>query len=370
MAQIPIPASPTVSAIYAWWAAQPEPPRPHLGASAIGRECSRELWYGFRWALAGEPVFDGRMRRLFNRGHREEPVMVEELRGIGYEVYDLDPATGKQFAFKAVAGHFGASLDGVARGVLEAPKAWHVLEFKTAGSKAFADLTKRGVQQAKPEHHAQMQVYMRLASLERALYLAVNKDTDELHSERLRLDAAAADALLAKAGRVIFAPEPLPRLSDDPAFWKCKFCAAARICHSTALPSVNCRTCLHSTPERDGVGRWSCALAPAGESIPESFAQHGCAEHRYIPALLSRWGAAVDAAEGWVEYRAADGLVFRNGASGPGSYTSAELHAATPALLRSSEFMAIRDQTGGVIVCGEANVAQVMGTPVSQRDGS
>ena len=62
--------------------------------------------------------------------------------------------------------------------------------------------------------------------------------------------------------------------------------------------------------------------------------------------------AAVDAseAEGWVEYKAADGLVFRNGPWGLTSFTSRELHAASPELLRHAEFMAIRAKHAGVIV--------------------
>ena len=39
-----------------------------------------------------------------------------------------------------------------------------------------------------------MQSYMHLAGLERAFYLAVNKNTDELYQERIRYDAEADSA--------------------------------------------------------------------------------------------------------------------------------------------------------------------------------
>ena len=45
-------------------------------------------------------------------------------------------------------------------GIPEAPKTWHVLEFKTHNSKSFAKLEKEGVQKSNPMHYAQMQVYM------------------------------------------------------------------------------------------------------------------------------------------------------------------------------------------------------------------
>ena len=47
--------------------------REHLGASAIGEECYRKLYYDFRWVKLqnAEP----RMRRLWARGHSEEEKM-------------------------------------------------------------------------------------------------------------------------------------------------------------------------------------------------------------------------------------------------------------------------------------------------------
>jgi len=348
MAALPAPKSQTVEAIYAYWAGQLDQPRAYLGGSVLGRECERQLWYGFRWATGGE-AFDGRMRRLFDRGQREEAVFVQELRAIGCTVHDVDPTTGQQFRFKSVGGHAAGGIDAVAVGVLEAPKTYHLVEMKTHNARSFADLVKKGVAAAKPEHFAQMQIYMRWANLERALYLAVNKDTDELYAERIRVDTAAGEQLEAKAERVIYAAEPLPRISEDAAFFKCKFCPASAVCHTALLPAVSCRTCLHATPEPDGDGRWSCAKW--GADIPLDAQRAGCESHLYIPALLARWGAVEDASEneGWVAYRAEDGLEFRNGPWGLTSFTSRELVAASPALIRHEDFMRIRGEYAGRI---------------------
>jgi hypothetical protein len=51
-----------------------------------------------------------------------------------------------------------------------------VVEFKTHSAKSFRKLVQRGVAEAKPQHWAQMQVYMQLTGLTRALYVAVCKD--------------------------------------------------------------------------------------------------------------------------------------------------------------------------------------------------
>jgi hypothetical protein len=332
----------TVTAMRTWWEQKLGRVSRRLGASQIGRECEAQLWYAFRWASKGEG-FDGRMLRLFDRGHREEAVFIAELRGIGAQVHDLNPQTGEQYEFTACGGHFVAKIDGAALKLPDAPKTWHVVGFKTANNKSFSDTKKKGVKDAKPEHYAQNQVEMRLADLTRTLYLMVNKDTDEVYGERIREDRQAQDALMAKAERIIFGAEPGPRLSSDPAFYKCKMCPAAQVCHGQRLAEVSCRTCLHATPERDGDGRWSCARRGRDLTLAEQ--QDGCADHLYIPALVT-WGEVEDANqdENWVSYRTRDGFVFRNGPRAVGSYSSKELNALPLDALRSEELQAIRVQ--------------------------
>lgn len=348
------PESLTKQAILTWWEKKPQRLSRRLGASILGQECERRLWYAFRWCASEK--FDGRMLRLFDRGQREEQRFIEELRGIGCKVQDVDPSTGEQFEFTGCGGHLVAKIDGVALGVPEAPKTWHNLSFKTINAKGFAALEKNDVAKEKPEHVAQNQIEMHLSQLTRTLYLNACKDDDSLHVERIRYDEAEGARLEAKAERVIFAPEPLPGIGADPAFYKCKFCPASKVCHTAQLPPASCRTCLHATPERDGDGRWSCAKW--GADIPAADAQRaGCEHHRFIPALLKRWGDATDAneAEGWVEYTAPDGYMFRNGAPGPDSFTSAELAGAgNPTTLRDGFVAQMRAEFGAKIIQQEA----------------
>src|SRR5665213_1060398 len=75
----------------------PSKHREHLGASIIGEECSRLLWYSFRWVKS--PDFSGRMRRLFNRGHNEEEKIIHILFKLGFFVKEIDPETNKQYKF-------------------------------------------------------------------------------------------------------------------------------------------------------------------------------------------------------------------------------------------------------------------------------
>ena len=198
MAPLPDTPSPTRDAIFASYEADRDDGfRPHLGASQIGKSCERALWYDFRWVTRSG--FPGRILRLFETGQLEESRIVRNLRRIGATVLEVDPETGRQWRVEAHGGHFGGSLDGVALGLPEAPKTWHVVEFKTHGLKSFRELVAKGVAEAKPQHSAQMRIYMHLTGLTRAMYVAVCKDTDDLHVERVRADADAAERLLAKA---------------------------------------------------------------------------------------------------------------------------------------------------------------------------
>jgi CRISPR/Cas system-associated exonuclease Cas4 (RecB family) len=250
--------------------------RSHLGASLIGRPCERQLYYIFRWAA--KPQFKGRMLRLFDRGNKEESAFVQYLRQLSVVVHDTGP-DGKQFRVEAIDGHFGGSLDGVAHNVPDLdPNEWVVLEFKTHNAKGFNYLKEKHVQKAKIEHFAQMQIYMHLTGLKKALYLAVNKDNDELHSELIEYDFTEAEQLLDKAARVIHARQAPRRISESPAFFECKYCDFKNICHWGVEPEKSCRSCRHVVAGPNAT--WFCNKHQG--RIPDDFISLGCSLYEPI----------------------------------------------------------------------------------------
>lgn len=279
MAKIPPPSDTMADRIYKSLESASEPSRGHLGASVIGHHCDRYLWLSFRWACPEQ--FQGRILRLFRRGHNEEAGVISDLRAAGCEVMDAD-GTGRQYGFRD--GHFAGSIDGmVLAGIPEAPTKPHVLEIKTHSLKSFNELEKDGVQKSKPMHYAQMQTYMARMSVDRALYFAVCKDDDRIYTERVRLDKDEADRLAERAQRIIASdrmPEPI---SADPTWYQCKYCSAADLCHGNKrLPDINCRTCANFTANRDGTAH----CARFGE-IPTLDAQRaGCEAHVIHPDLV------------------------------------------------------------------------------------
>lgn len=314
----------------------PEKRRGHLGASAIGAKCARQIWYGFRWAW--NEKHQGRMLRLFKRGHDEEFSFVSYLREAGAEVQDYSQRLGyhektgnyvcidwevelppyekdhcidvsqseehiklatakgqgpKQWGFTDHDGHFSGSSDGRIRWPDVLPEGWGLQEFKTHSEKSFVALagaleswrkhvtdpqknpfTGKGVLTSKPQHYQQMQVYMHQLGLKWALYVAVCKNTDDLYTEIIYYKEEVALYLIERAKGIIGVQKAPPKLTQDPSWFECKFCAFREICHYAKEPQVNCRSCSFATPVADG--RWRCNKFDA--ILPEGFVEQACQE--------------------------------------------------------------------------------------------
>lgn len=250
----------------AYAGASKNPYRNHMGASGIGNECARAVWYGWRWFT--KPAFRGQTLRLFNRGHLEEARFIAMLLIIGVKVYQQD-ANGKQYTISHFGGHFGGSGDGIAVGIPDLPDDLAcLLEFKTHGAKSFASLIKDGVKFSKPIHYTQMQVYMRKMGLTVALYGAVCKDTDELWFEIVHLDPLHADQFIDRATQLIQMPQPPRKLNDSPGYYLCKFCDHRPVCHLGVEPERNCRTCFYSRAREDG--KWYCTEESADAAFGDN----------------------------------------------------------------------------------------------------
>lgn len=247
--------------------------RSHLGGSIIGHPCMRHIWYSFRWHKKEQ--VSGRMQRLFQRGHLEEERFCEYLKLAGFEIKGVKPEP--QMRFSMLGGHFSCELDGLVRGIPEAPNKWHVLEFKTYSEKKFLELVnitqkeykkvKDGIpflvdtKLRKKQHFFQMQTGMGMAQangieVDRALYLAVNKNDDCIAQERLRFSQTVFNNMVDKAEAIIFGTVKPPRISNNPAWFECTFCTFKGICHGEEESEKNCRTCKMSKPCRDG--GWYC----------------------------------------------------------------------------------------------------------------
>jgi hypothetical protein len=279
MVLIPESTRTTAHRIYKLHEERREQARDYLGASEVGEPCLRRLWMRWRWCEHDE--IEGRILRLFDTGEREEERVLAELEALGYTVAE------RQFEVVFAHGHGKGHIDAGVLGLEEAPKTWHVVDVKTAKAKKFDEILKKGVDAVYPKYIAQVQIYMGLTGMERAALIFVCKDDDRLHMERFHFERGEFDRLMKKAQSIVESPEPPPRISDDPAWFECRYCEMRELCHGTVAPLPNCRTCANATPLDEGVtGSWYCEKNET--AIDTAFQRLGCEDHVYIPKLIER----------------------------------------------------------------------------------
>lgn len=350
-------SNPLVEALDAVTLAEPrKPPRGYLGASQIGNECSRALWYSFRWCL--DPEFDALSLRRFEDGFVSEDITAERLRKIPGVTLHTHQPNGEQFGFDDIGGHLSGHMDGAIIGIPQAPKTWHVWEHKASEEKTYNKLTKaietKGEKSALAEwnetYYAQGQLYMHWTGMSRHVLTSASAGSRRYQVVRTDYNADAAKKYLEKARIIIEATEPPARLSDDPTFYKCgpKWCGYHDICHGTKIPQANCRTCVHATPETDGPGaRWSCARHDI-KSISYELQRKGCAEHLMIPPLI-QFARAVNSQPDRIFYECEQGS-FTNG-NGEHDFSSVELfHAGGPGMIFDGLLTELREKMGARVV--------------------
>ena len=111
------------------------------------------------------------------------------------------------------------------------PMLW---ECKSLNNKSFNQTVKKGLTLSKPVYASQIAIYQAYMessipdiSKNPALFTAINKDTAELYFELIPFDKALAQNMSDKAVNILSATkaqELLPRISNDPSYFECKFC--------------------------------------------------------------------------------------------------------------------------------------------------
>jgi len=313
-------------------------PRVHLGCSELGDKCDRKLWYGFRWVA--KKNFEGRILRLFKRGQNEEQQVIDNLKSIGVSITNTSTNQSRvNFGY-----HIGGSVDGIIKnGLPNAPKTMAVLEIKTHSDKSFKELAEKGVEKAKPLHYAQMQLYMKGTTLDRAVYYAVNKNDDDIHTEYIKYDKEFAEKLVEKGKRITMSNTIPDRMSENSTWYECKFCDHHAICHEKKLISyVNCRNCAHSTPKEDST--WYCEKWQ--DTIPEDAQREGCEHHVIHPHLMPF--EQEPAHDDWHAIYIINNKKVLNGSDG---FKSKEIIANPEACAENDEFMQVLRKDMGATVC-------------------
>ena len=259
MVAITHPEETMADRIYAYYEKQNEKPiyLARIGASSIGDLCLRSIWLS--WRGYDDKKFGGRMLRLFQTGHLQEERIQDDLKNAGFQVWTLQE-DGNQFTYTDETGHFVCKLDGVIKGVIGAEKTPHDLEIKTHSLKSYDEVKKKGVEKAKPVHFYQMQAGMLYSKLSRALYVALCKNDEDYHIERIRPDSAVREEIQHKIRTLVNATIPPQGVSPDGGAYDCRWCDMKEVCTGQKKPIKTCRSCQYATVILKD-GKWGCMLS-------------------------------------------------------------------------------------------------------------
>jgi len=219
------------------------------------------------------------MLRLFGTGHLQEDRIVEDLIRAGFEVWPLDPNTGRQIEATDETGHFVTKIDGIIKGIPGNEQAPHLLEIKTHNKSSFASVVKHGVKKAKPMHYSQMQISMSLLKKERGIYVALCKDDEQFYVERVHPDPVVQKNVDKKIHTLVNATLKPAGISPDGESFGCKFCDMKEVCTGRVESLKTCRSCVHVDPAVLP-GEWVCSLS--GGTLSKHAQKMACGEYECL----------------------------------------------------------------------------------------
>ena len=111
--------------------------------------------------------------------------------------------------------------------------------------------------------------------LQVALYMVVNKNTDELYAELIAVNPDAAKQYIERASALIYYDSPPKGISKNPGWYKCKWCDYHGFCFGDKVAKPTCRSCRSASIIDDG--KWMCTLT--GELLSKEKQLEGCAQH-------------------------------------------------------------------------------------------
>lgn len=202
--------------------------RGYLGASGVGAPCERQTWYQYNGYPADSMKINGILATT--EGHRSEDLMAALLRRLpGIELWAVDE-NGEQFGFTDLDDKFQGHIDGVIKGIYQAPKTPHLWEHKSVNEKKFEKLIqlkdkfgeKQALKQWDETYFVQGQIYMGKMGLDRHYLTVTTPGVRNFISCRTEFDKDAFDNAMKKAQRIITMKSAPARITENKTFYMCK----------------------------------------------------------------------------------------------------------------------------------------------------
>lgn len=194
--------------------------RNYIGASLIGDECLRKIWYEYN-GYEREP-HSPLLLRTFEIGKRLESFVLSLIKEAGFNVVNED-GTGE--CMDSELPYFRGTYDAL----LFKPRA--ILEIKSANHSSFNVFCRKGLKRWSPRYYSQLQAYMGMAEIYEGYIVVINKDTSEIMDEHVLFDEKHYLELRKKASLIAIAKIPPLKVSQSPLWFQCKTCQFNKICH-------------------------------------------------------------------------------------------------------------------------------------------
>jgi hypothetical protein len=322
MVEIFLP-DPTVNAIWEALSAQaqgtPRTEAVNVPVHLLGSECDLAIFLTHRWASPPERR-DGKGIALQEQAALDKGTLISALALAGVHVEVASDDRGSPWRFSLFDGAVQGRCDGLATGVVEAPKAVHALMCKSLTAANFRAVKKHGLEKALPEHWHGLHGAIHGTAATRGLYIALNRDDRDILIERIRPD----DAVLARQGARIagivdthHAPPGLllglTEAQTEAARKRppCRYCPHQGRCFDAAMPRMHCRTCAHFSFTAGGHGH--CAHLDKPLTPLEQRDGAICPTHLHLPDLIPGEQIDADPEAMTITYRMVDGSTWTDG---------------------------------------------------------
>ena len=197
--------------------------RDYIGASGIGSDCLRQIWYEYH-GIQGALV-SNKLQRTFNIGKRLETLITDALQDAGLNLILPADVNHHLKYFDKDVPYFQGHCDAI----------WKdedaIIEIKTARDSSFKLFVNKGLKKWSQRYYAQVQAYMGMSGFPTAYVVCMNKDTSELHDEQVMFDAEYYSHIKMRALLVYENDNPLPRVNSSPYYMSCRMCRFRDVCH-------------------------------------------------------------------------------------------------------------------------------------------
>lgn len=196
-------------------------PRSYLGASVLGEECARKIWY---YVNDPKEVDDPQTLRKFEVGKRLEPMVVKLLKDAGYQLFCVGD---DQIRFED--GNIAGSGDGVIKGIDGDEDTPYLLEVKTSNEFSFKQFKKQGID-ANEKYKGQVMIYMKYFRLSKCLFVVLNKDNQEIYMEIVSYDEFESERLIQRGKHILTLDTEPERHYNSKSWFKCQWCSWKKEC--------------------------------------------------------------------------------------------------------------------------------------------